>query len=184
MIWMLNSFACISMLFTWTCVLKSILVGHYFYTADSRSEGERGILVVPGLGRPDRLQVVYDNIMTLLPAKSSSFSNTHSITWDCVIYVYTSRKDAELWSWSDNSRKWEELARRCDIVENIGKKVTENMHMLQPTLLRQTYQYVFILLDDIKAPSSPKSILQLMVDILKCNKLTVLSPMVRWSLHS
>lgn len=136
----------------------------------------RGILVVPGLGRSDRLQVVYDNIVNLLgPTRAS----TPAVQWDCVIYVYTSRTESEFWTSPENAKKWSYLSSRCDIVENIGKKVTENMYSLQPALIRAAYQYVFILLDDIRAPTSTSgSLLQQMIDALTCNRLSVLSPMV------
>lgn len=153
------------------CWLSSPLL-----STNAESAG-RGILVVPGLGRSDRLQVVYDNIVNLLGPKRTS---TSTVQWDCVIYVYTSRTDSEFWTSPENAKKWSFLSSRCDIVENIGKKVTENMYSLQPALIRAAYQYVFILLDDIKAPTSTSGpLLQQMIDVLTCNRLSILSPMVR-----
>lgn len=141
---------------------------------DGGNGEERGIFVVPGLGRIDRLLVVRNNILKLLGDRKSGIG----MDWDCVVYVYAPRMDTAFWE----DRAWDDIKRFCSIVENTGKKVTENMYMLQPALIKATYSHVFLLLDDILAPMVPsKSVhtLDRMLDILRCNQLTVLSPLVR-----
>jgi hypothetical protein len=159
----------------------------------------RGLFVVPGLGRPDRLETTIHNLKQLqeesqrLRESDSSLSTSMSrsgiqtisrlpsgtkaiIQWDCVIYIYASRLDAEFWSQHEGLSF---LSQHCELVENPNKRVTENMYMIQPALLQATYDYVFLLLDDIKIVQQADFQLHRMIEIIHCNQLTVVSPMVR-----
>lgn len=134
----------------------------------------RGLLVIPGLGRADRLDTVVHNVKLIMEPKFEM----HKIEWDCVIYVYTSRTDESFWS---NKEKLNYVSQFCKIIENPGKKVTENLYMLQPSLIYRSYKYVFILLDDIKLDRKDPNTLNSLYSLLLCNNLTVVSPLVRTS---
>lgn len=142
----------------------------------------RGLLVIPGLGRLDRLDTVVNNIKILEPYLSSSPGTNKDgrSGWDCVIYVYAPRTfpphdDNYFWSAKE---KLDYLSSKCDIIENPNHKVTENMKMVQPALIKRTYQYIFILLDDCKIMMKKDFKLDEMISIMKENKLTLASPRV------
>ncbi len=166
----------------------------------------RGLFVVPGLGRSDRLKTTIHNIKQLQYASlnfqtnwkenigihpslngthhsgivsvsqmSSTGKSVRTIYWDCVIYIYASRLDEEFWS---HQSELAFLSKYCELVEHPNKRVTENMYMIQPALLHGTYEYVFLLLDDIKIMKPSDFQLHRMIELLHCNELTVLSPMV------
>ena len=176
---------------------------HLVHTDDSFY---RGLFVVPGLGRTDRLKTTIHNIKQLQYASlkfqtnlkenirippslngshwsgiisvsqiSSTGKSARTIYWDCVIYIYASRLDSEFWS---HESALTFLSKYCELVEHPNKRVTENMYMIQPALLRGTYEYVFLLLDDIKIMQPSDFQLHRMIELLHCNELTVLSPMV------
>lgn len=167
----------------------------------------RGLFVVPGLGRTDRLETTIHNLKQLQEEshkfqgvidETTSNSNSHyptksgiktisrlspssmkTIYWDCVVYVYASRQETEFWS---NTESLAFLSQYCELIENPNKRVTENMYMIQPALLQASYDYVFLLLDDIKIVQQADFQLHRMVELLHCNRLTVLSPMVSASI--
>lgn len=132
-----------------------------------------GIIVVPGLGRLDRIKTVAFNVEILFASDSSS-----SIQWDCVVYIYALRTDIAFWQ--DGRNGLIRIKKYCTLIENSGKRVSENMYMLQPALFQRSYSYVFLLLDDIMVPKDGQFSLQRMIQILHCNQLSVLSPMVRF----
>jgi hypothetical protein len=101
--------------------------------------------------------------------------------WNCVVYAYANRNATDFWS-----RK-EELAyvrSLCTIIENPGKRVTENLYMAKPKLLHNSYKYVFILLDDCKLIGDGTFDLRKMLRIMELNQLTVASPMVSCELFN
>lgn len=53
----------------------------------------RGLMIVPGLGRADRLNTVVANLKLL-----NAELNGKKYKWDCVVYVYAPRSDESFWS--------------------------------------------------------------------------------------
>ena len=139
------------------------------YSAERESPG---LIVIPGLGRADRLKNVVSNLKLL-----EFFLTTRH--WHCVVYTYVSRLDRTFWGMESELsflQKW------CSIIENPGGKVTENMYWVQPALIRKGYGKVFLLLDDIKLQASPGSNwfpLDKLIQVMESNNLTVASPLVR-----
>lgn len=136
---------------------------------------KRGLLVIPGLGRSDRLDIVVYNIKQLAAAnhilkinnvdsqeeisvKTDAEKNTdldlYGNSWDCLIYIYAEKENStttDFWSKKD---ELDYLRLYCDLVENPNKMVTENLFMVQPKTLELSYKYVFILLDDCRLLST------------------------------
>ena len=109
-----------------------------------------GLLVIPGLGRSDRLNTALNSLQLL----SHKLVGTNA-AWDCMVYVYAPRE----WKAQPDSiwyqeKKMEDLRSLCQVIENPNKKVTENLHMVQPALIKHTYSYVFVLLDDCELQAS------------------------------
>ena len=107
------------------------------------SSQAQGLIVIPGLGRADRLNNVVSNLELL----KSFIKVRNSIHWDCVVYAYASRLDHDFWNMESQLGR---LRTYCNIIENPRGKVTENMYLAQPALIRSHYELVFLLLDDIK----------------------------------
>jgi hypothetical protein len=134
---------------------------------------KEGILVIPGIGRVDRLQTTVSNLHMLSDYLTGV--DGKEPTWDCIAYIYAFYNDTTFWGTKDLPY----LLKTCDIVENPGKRVTENLYMAQPALLRSTYEYVFILLDDCKLlGNNERFALDFIVRIMKQSRLGVASPMV------
>jgi hypothetical protein len=131
---------------------------------------KEGIIIIPGLGRSDRLDTVIHNLYLL-----SDFIMGPSSTWDCLVYIYAEYNDTRFWI---NEEKLDILYAICDVVEYPGKRVTENLHLAQPALLRNSYQYVFALLDDCKLLGKDVFALDKMIHVMQVNALTVASPLV------
>ncbi len=146
-------------------ILFAVVVLCHGNWADSR-----GLVVVPGLGREDRLKTVVSNLKLL---EKDYINGKNNQKWDCVIYVYAPRYDS-FWSLSDIQY----VQSLCKIVENPNKRVTENLYMLQPALIRSAYSKVLILLDDCRLPGNDSFDLVSMLRTMKQNDLTVISPMV------
>ena len=132
---------------------------------------KRGILVIPGLGRSDRLDIVVYNIKQLvagnhilkinngdsldeISVKTESEKNTdldlYGNSWDCLIYIYAEKTNSNFTDFWSKTKELDYLKLYCDIVENPNKMVTENLYMVQPKTLELSYKYVFILLDDCR----------------------------------
>eukprot|EP01035_Chromulina_nebulosa_P023241 gene23241-30124_t len=138
------------------------------------SSQAQGLIVIPGLGRADRLNNVVSNLELL----KSFIKVRNSIHWDCVVYAYASRLDHDFWNMESQLGR---LRTYCNIIENPRGKVTENMYLAQPALIRSHYELVFLLLDDIKlqaAPGTDSFPLDKLLKIMRGNNLTVLSPMI------
>lgn len=133
--------------------------------------GKAGLLVIPGLGRSDRLATVIANLKML-----DSYLSGENSDWDCIVYIYASFADNTFWGMK---AEIDYITSMCDIVENPGKMVTDNLFMVQPALLRLSYRYVFILLDDCKLLGDDEFALGRLLNLMKLNNLTVASPMVR-----
>ncbi len=67
----------------------------------------------------------------------------------------------------------------CKIIENPNKRVTENLYMLQPALIKDSYIRVFVLLDDCKLLVNDSFDMWKLLRAMKQNNLTVISPLVR-----
>lgn len=134
------------------------------YNLTTSDDSRIGILIIPGLGRTDRLKIVTDNFVTL---GKDFFS-----LWDCMIYIYA---DHSSFFW-DNRDSVQYLRSICNIIENPNKLVNENLHNVEPYLIRNTYKYVFILLDDCQLQVDFH--VQKFINIMEYNKLTLASPRV------
>ena len=133
---------------------------------------EKGLLIIPGLGRADRLTTVVHNLLIL----KEHYLKTVNMQWDCVVYVYAPRELTSFWS---QTQELQYVRSVCRIIEVPNKKVTENLFMVQPALIDQLYHKVFILLDDQKIVDAVSFNVTKMLHIMKVNGLTVASPMVR-----
>ena len=153
-----------------------------------------GLLVIPGLGRLDRLDTVVNNIKKLEPwlttkkvnennnERNSINTDNNDVKWDCIIYVYAPRqypplKDDYFWD-KKYKNKVDYLSSKCDIIENPERRVTDHMKMVQPALIRRIYKYIFLLLDDCKIEATDDFRLDKFLDIMKVNDLTLASPRV------
>ena len=165
----------------------------YRYNETNRSIN-KGIIVIPGLGRVDRLALVVDNLKLIYTQSNDNLNQLHPkhghgnsidsndsaerYTWDCIIYIYASRES--------NSLFWNQihaihyLYSICDVIEVPDKRVAENLHMLQPALIRNYYDRVFLLLDDCILTSSFN--MTRLLSIMHRNHLTVISPAVSFDL--
>jgi hypothetical protein len=136
---------------------------------------KKGLLVIPGLGRIDRLKTVVNNLKLL---NRDYLSGKNDSLWDCIVYIYAQRTDTEFWN---QNKELNYITSFCDIVENPNKKVTENLHMVQPFLINNIYEYIFILLDDCKLIAREDDDtfdLNKILHVMNINNLTVASPMV------
>ena len=145
----------------------------------------RGLLVVPGVGRGDRLLTLISSLKLL----EHDYLAGSAATWDCIVYIYAAPEVTEFWN---RKNELAYLRSVCKTVENTNKRVAENLHLVQPALIRHTYSHVFVLLDDCKllsdldGPSNINNIneraasfnLQRMLSVMEWNNLTIASPRV------
>ena len=134
---------------------------------------KKGLLIIPGLGRDNRLHIVQRNIRVLVSSgillqksrkeeiEKNELNGENDLKgnkeyeniWDCVIYIYT-KKPNEIDILNDSFwNKTGELTyieNFCEIVLNPGKLFTQNLHLVQPITVQYSYEYVFILLDDCR----------------------------------
>ena len=134
---------------------------------------KKGLLVIPGLGREDRLQIVQSNIRVLVQSgillhksekdkiQRKEMNGDNDITgikdynnlWDCVIYIYAEKPNIDAIS---NDGFWNKtlemnyIKNFCSFVLNPGKLVSQNLQMVQPVTVQDSYEYIFILLDDCR----------------------------------
>ena len=164
---------------------------HHDHDHHDNDTFNKGIIVIPGLGRVDRLTIVVNNLKRIYSrneeySSSSSSSISHhnnnsssrgdnDYQWDCIIYIYASREmNSIFWNQINNLQY---LSTVCEVVEVPNKRVAENLHMLQPALIKNYYSRVFLLLDDCILTSSFD--LNRLLLIMDKNELTVISPAVR-----
>lgn len=163
---MLN-FAVIGFLLLWCAEVCSGVNKEYISAAAAQ---QRGLLIIPGLGRADRLETVVHNLRIL----NKHYWN-ELIKWDCIVYIYAPRELNSFWSQKHSLQVVRDI---CSIVEVPNKRVTDNLFMVQPALINQSYSRVMILLDDCKIQSYGSFNLTKILDIMVQEKLTVASPMV------
>ena len=134
---------------------------------------KEGILVIPGVGRVDRLKIVVSNLKSL----GYLFSDKSNDDWDCAIYVYANRDDIDFWGETEDITYLRTL---CHFIEYPGKLVVENLFNVEPFLLESAYNYIFILLDDcrLRNETYTKFNVKRAIKIMKYNNLTVASPVV------
>lgn len=167
---MMNLFIFFGFLVIWFHLCQPIDVKTIFNDI-STGDPAKVLIVIPGLGRSDRLKTVVQNIRILFEDQTDS----SRLELNCVIYIYVSRSDSSFWS---NKDEIAYLSKYCELIENINKKVTENIYMIQPAYLRKNFHYVFLLLDDCLIKEKKDFQLQGMIDLMRCNKLSVVSPLV------
>jgi hypothetical protein len=136
-----------------------------------------GLLVIPGLGREDRLDTVVHSLRVL----RTHYTNTLNVKWDCVVYIYAPRELTSFWS---KSKELSYLYGECKVIEVPNKRVTENLYMVQPALIEQHYNRIIILLDDCKIQDPSSFNLTRILQIMDKERLTVVSPMVSFSCTS
>ena len=149
----------------------------FFVENSHKNDGKMRILLVfPGLGRSDRLETVLHNLQILFDQEKESLKTNSPFQFICVVYIYASRLETEFWS---NEAQLQQLSKFCQLIENPGKKVTENMFLIQPIYLKFSFDYVFLILDDVKIKNHETFQITKMLQIMKCNDLSILSPLVR-----
>jgi hypothetical protein len=98
------------------------------------------------------------------------------------VYVYAPREDRSFWGSVEVIESLKYVRSVCEIVEHPNKRVTDNLRLVQPSLIKRTYNHIFILLDDCKlAPSSTEALswdLQKVLDVMAYNRLTVATPRI------
>jgi hypothetical protein len=135
--------------------------------SDSRKEG---LIIIPGVGRADRLKTVVHNLQAM-----RNYLEGASATWDCLIFTYAPRNDTSFWS---NQKEIEFITNMCDIYENPGKRVAENIYIVHPLFIERAYKHMFILFDDCKLVGKESFPLQRIIRIMQYNSLTIASPRV------
>lgn len=167
---------CVSSIATGAIIIFScnfLYVGGVLGATDGIS---KGLLVIPGLGRADRLLTVLSNLRILLPSDgSSSGLRATGLHWECAVYIYAPREERDFWS---HEKELAELQRFCTIVEVPGQLVTQNIFLVQPALIRHWADAVFLLLDDIRIQSAADFSPLRMMQVMVANNLSVASPMV------
>jgi len=193
---------CLILLFNYSSPFISASIDnindHHHLRHNNNNNYDKGIIVIPGLGRVDRLTIVVANLKLIysqnemhtthrLPSSTmvgsnsnNSFSNFSRSSdtdyqWDCIIYIYASRESNSVFWNQVNDLQF--LYTVCQVVEVPNKRVAENLHMLQPALIRNYYSRVFLLLDDCILTSSFN--MSRLLLIMSRNQLTVISPAVR-----
>lgn len=132
---------------------------------------QKGLLIIPGLGRSDRLLTVVHNLRIL----RTHYTKSYDTQWDCIAYIYAAREVTSFWSMTADVAY---LHSECKVIEMPNKRVTENLHMVQPALIDQHYHKVLIFLDDCKIQSAQTFNLTRLLQIMDQQRLTVASPMV------
>lgn len=152
-------------------MIHAALPLHFAPESNDKSQ-KTGLIVIPGLGRSDRLQTVIHNLNMLKSFIGSS--------WDCVVYVYAPREDMLFWA---ETEKLNYVRQYCRIVEHPRKRFTENLFLVQPALIKSCYKFLFILLDDQKLLGGSRFPLDKMLEIMEYNSLSVASPKVICSIN-
>ncbi len=145
---------------------------------------KKGVIIIPGLGREDRIDIVRNNIEILnkgnhLALKSTDLNietvqDRNHFKWDCVVYIYASHDDLSFWN---KKADIEYIRTYCEIIENPKGRITQNLYLAQPFWFKNEYEYVFILLDDCKLDFDHFD-LSKMMNIMSINRLTVASPRI------
>ncbi len=128
------------------CLPLCCAAGGTSYTSSGRAG--RGLVLIPGLGRVDRLQHVVDNLALL-----QSFISEQG-GWDCIVYIYAARhatepsisnvdEDSAFWAESHSANR-DYVSKMCNVVENPGGLVAQNLWLAQPHLLRHVYSHILV----------------------------------------
>jgi len=135
----------------------------------------RGLVIIPGVGRPDRLRTLVGSLKVLERDYLTAPQSPGGLMgWDCIVYIYASHDEAtEFWSMREELEFVKSL---CRTVEHPNRRVTENLYLAQPALFRHAYSHVFILLDDCKLQRGFN--LQHIMRSMEYNNLTIASPRV------
>jgi hypothetical protein len=128
------------------------------------------LLVVPGLGRHDRLQTVLHNLRILREQQYSS----QKFHLSCFVYIYALRDDP-FWRESADLR---DLDQQCKLSETPGQRIAANLYMVHPFFIRDAFDYVFVILDDVKIPSSADFDLWNVLRIMQVNQLIASTPQI------
>ena len=116
-----------------------------------------GLVVIPGLGRADRLETVIHNLRMLINgghlvkrSDTAARRKRRASLWDCAVHVYADRRDRKNEAFFAETDKLAYVAQYCHVNEYPNQRVTTNMWTVKPWDVRSFYSYVFVLLDDIK----------------------------------
>ncbi len=153
-------------------LILSFIVGWIVCLPGSGGYVQKGLLVIPGLGRSDRLLTVISNLRIL----RKDYIKSYGINWDCIVYIYAPPELSSFWS---NIADLEYLRSECKVVEVPNQRVTENLYMVRPDQINQEYQKVLIMLDDCRIQDAGAFNLTKILKIMAEQQLTVASPMVR-----
>ena len=157
---------------SWQFTLLVVILLILRASTETSPSVKKSLIVIPGLGRIDRLETVVHNLKLL---KSQRDNRAGGMVWDCIVYIYAAREVTSFWSESEHLKF---LYSECQIVEVANKRVTENLYMVQPAFVSQLYENVVLFLDDCKIEDSRSFDLARILRIMKLNNLTVASPMV------
>lgn len=140
---------------------------------------QRGLVVIPGVGRADRLVTLSASLRLLESEYLSPKLRPHP-QWDCIVYIYAMANETSFWAMRAELAYISSL---CRTVEHTNRRVTENLYMVQPALIRHSYSHIFVLLDDCKllpdpASEPPSFNLNKMLGLMRHNNLTIASPRV------
>jgi len=116
-----------------------------------------GLVVVPGLGRADRLETVIHNLRMLINgghlvkrSDAAARQQRRATLWDCAVHIYANRREPQNAAFFAETDKLAYVAQYCHVTEYPNQRVTTNMWTVKPWDVRGYYSYVFVLLDDIK----------------------------------
>lgn len=137
----------------------------------SSQQKQKGLIIIPGLGRSDRLITVTDNLRII----QRNYMDSQSVKWDCRAIIYAKRDLTSFWSMEQELKYLHSV---CTVIEVPDQLVTENLYMMKPAELNQHYQFVMIFLDDCKIEDARTFNLTRMLQVMEQQNLTVASPMV------
>ena len=141
-----------------------------FYPYLLATRMKQGILVVPGLGKLDRLHLVHKNIKLL----DNILTGLNESLWDCIIYIYAPKSD--ILFWDEGKNKIETISRLCEVILNPNQLFVSNLYSFNPSRLYNKYKYVFILLDDVNLINKTSFNVLSFIDIMEFNNATIASP--------
>ena len=101
------------------------------------------------------------------------YSSVSPKDWQCVVYVYAARHVKDFWE----APELKTLYELCDVIEAPHQRFSTNLRMVQPSfLISSGYNYVFILLDDVRLESDFN--ITSFLSIMQRNNLTAASPRI------
>ena len=119
-----------------------------------------GLLVIPGLGRVDRLDTVIHNLRMLaagghLVKQGGNTADQKKRTWDCVIYIYADRKDPSNSAFFAETDKLSFLSSYCQLKEHPNQVPHAVMHHNFNCFLASVYDNIAKLAVHLPSSNTP-----------------------------